>query len=99
MSDECTTQIERNRQQILERIKELTSTQRGRNEDLILESISRKLQDSTKPDFEGPITIIPYLKNALRNKLQQVEEISNLMAAVSSLAMVHAALEDRNNNP
>jgi hypothetical protein len=87
-----TDTLEERRTQVLTLIKELTTQNRGRNEDLVLESIARQLETAT--NAQGPLLLVPFLKNLLRIKLSQVEDISNLMCAVSALTMVHAAIED-----
>lgn len=90
-----TETLEERRTQIISLIKELTGQNRGRNEDMVLESIARQLENAT--NAQGPMVIVPYLKNLLKNKLAQVEDISNLMCAVAALTMVHAAIADSEN--
>jgi hypothetical protein len=89
-------ELETQREQIMTRIREAVAENRGRNEDLILESILGKLEKSDSTDYNTPLLLIPYLKNLLDNKLSQVRDVTNLLAAVSALSMCHAAMLDEN---
>lgn len=90
MSD--TTTLEQRRNQLISEMREFATQNRGRNEDLILDSIVRTLEGANTA--QAPLVLIPYLKNLMRNKLGQIEDISNLMSVVSALSMVNAAIED-----
>lgn len=90
MSDTAT--LEQRRNQLISQMKEFATQNRGRNEDLILDSIVRTLEGADTA--QAPLVLIPYLKNLMRNKLGQIEDISNLMSVVSALSMVNAAIED-----
>ena len=90
MSDTAT--LEHRRNQLISQMREFATQNRGRNEDLILDSIVRTLEGADTA--QAPLVLIPYLKNLMRNKLGQIEDISNLMSVVSALSMVNAAIED-----
>jgi hypothetical protein len=90
MSDTAT--LEHRRNQLISQMREFATQNRGRNEDLIMDSIVRTLEGADTA--QAPLVLIPYLKNLMRNKLGQIEDISNLMSVVSALSMVNAAIED-----
>jgi len=90
MSDTAT--LEQRRNQLISQMREFATQNRGRNEDLILDSIVRTLEGADTA--QAPLVLIPYLKNLMRNKLGQIEDISNLMSVVSALSMVNASIED-----
>lgn len=90
MSDTAT--LEHRRNQLISQMREFATQNRGRNEDLIMDSIVRTLEGANTA--QALLVLIPYLKNLMRNKLGQIEDISNLMSVVSALSMVNAAIED-----